>query len=206
MNEAEKIVIMGGSFNPPHNGHLEMARAISRELSPDIFIFVPVGRPPHKAFPQKSVSDEDRINMTRLTFGEIDRAHVSDIEIKRHGEKSYTVDTVEQIKESFPNAKIHFAMGGDMLLTLEEWHRYEDLMRQCSIIAMSREAGQLCELKTHSDYLIEKYGADISILKMEPIEVSSSQIRAEIENRGDVSAFLPPEVLEYIERRGLYRC
>ena len=114
-----RIAIFGGSFNPPHLGHLAAARAVLEELSPDKLIIVPANIPPHKAMEEGSPGAEERLTLCRLNFASLPDTEVSDIELRREG-KSYSADTLDELMTLYPGAEFTFVLGTDMLLTFEE--------------------------------------------------------------------------------------
>ena len=135
-----KIGVYGGTFNPPHLGHLTAARAVFDLLKLDKLLLVPAGLPPHKALPAGSPTAEQRLEMTRLAAEQLglgDRVQVLDLELRRQG-KSYTADTLSQIRELYPEAELWLLMGTGMFLTLQTWHEPEAIFAQAGIAAFGR--------------------------------------------------------------------
>ncbi len=194
-----RIGIFGGTFNPPHQGHKKLALEFMSRLSLDLMMIIPTYTPPHKDAPDLA-SGEDRLNMCRLCFNE-GFFTISDIELQRKG-KSYTVNTLQQIKEQYPDDELFFIMGSDMLLTFHEWREPEEILNLATVCAATREKGLTKKL---CDYVNEKYShreGRFQILDFSPIEVSSTQIR---ENLYDTDTdLLSPDVEKYIQERGLY--
>lgn len=176
------IVIFGGSFNPPHLGHLASANAVMDELRPDKLLIIPASIPPHKQMEEGSPTAEERMELCRLCFGGIEKAEISDIEIKREG-KSYSADTLEELMGLYPGAKFTFLLGTDMLLTFEEWYRYRFLLENMRIAVLSRDDGDEAEIRRHADYLTKEYGADILFIMREPAPMSSTDIRELLRRR-----------------------
>lgn len=189
-----KIGVFGGTFNPVHLGHVNLAKNFKEELKLDKLIVIPTGTPPHKEA-NKTVSDEDRLNMCRLGFENI--AQVSDMEIKREG-KSYTVLTLEELKKEYPNDDIYFLVGSDMLLSFTRWYRWEDILNMCTLCATDRDNTETC--RNADSELFKK----IIFCDFPKFVVSSSEVREKIENKEDVTKLLTPEVLKYIKEKGLY--
>lgn len=191
-----RIGIFGGTFNPPHNGHKKLAGELPGRLSLDLLIIVPTHIPPHKRA-SSLAGDKDRLNMCRLCFDEKNTV-VSDIEIKRKG-KSYTVDTLAEIKELYPGDELFFIMGSDMLLSFHSWREPEKILETANICAVSRHGGETAQLKkyirTHFADKKEKF----TVIDFEPIDISSTEIREGL--RFDM---LPESVAAYIKERGLY--
>lgn len=198
-----KIGIYGGTFDPPHLGHMEAARAAITVLGLDRLIFVPAKQPPHKALSVESASPEQRLDMTRLMADGLlmpDIAEVSDQELNRPG-KSYTVDTLCALKERFPDDELWLLMGTDMFLTLQTWHKADEIMRLAGIAAFARaesDSGEMMEKQGR--YLGENYGARVCIVQLPKIcKISSTQVRSSKTGEG-----LWPPVWGYILREGLY--
>ena len=140
-----RIALYGGSFNPPHLGHAEAAYTVYEELKPDKLLIIPANIPPHKEMEEGCPSAEERLELCRLAFAEIPGAEVSDIEVRREG-RSYTADTVEQLRAEYPEDELILVMGTDMLLCFEDWYRFEYLLRECCLAVLAREDNQELEL------------------------------------------------------------
>lgn len=190
-----KIAIYGGSFNPPHRGHVEAARTISRELKPDKFYIIPSNIPPHKELAQGSPSAEERLTLCTLAFGEIPGVELSDMEIRREG-RSYTADTVDILREKHPGAELVLAVGTDMFLSFHQWYRYQHILEVCTLAVLSREEDDAQEIAEYKKQLEER-GAKVVILRHEPLPMSSSEIRENL-RRGQGAELLPGRVYERI--------
>ena len=200
------VGIFGGTFNPIHKGHTEAAYAFLRCAKPDKLFVIPTKIPPHKAI--KADDDpEIRLEMTRRAFsenGEADgRIEVSDIEIRSEG-KSYTYYTLQKLK-SMGYDDFYLYCGTDMLLSFDSWFRFQDILSMCTLAYASRLESDCPEASAKIAMLRERYGARILEIPLDPIEISSSEIREMIGKGEDASAFLSPSVLAFIEERGLYR-
>ena len=201
-----KVGIFGGTFNPIHKGHTEAAYAFLRCVNPDKLLVIPTKIPPHKAI--KGDDDpEIRLEMTGRAFsedGESDaRIEVSDIEIRSEG-KSYTYYTLQKLK-SMGYDDFYLYCGTDMLLSFDSWFRFEDILSMCTLAYASRLENACPEASQKIAMLRERYGARILEIPLDPIEISSSEIREMIHEGDDASEFLSPAVLRFIEERGLYR-
>ncbi|PWM44246.1 MAG: nicotinate (nicotinamide) nucleotide adenylyltransferase [Clostridiales bacterium] len=193
--------IFGGTFNPPHLGHRKALENFIKNASLDKAIVTVTGTPPHKKL-LRVVSDEDRLKMAEIAFGDI--SEVSDFEIQRGG-KSYTIDTLEYFKQY--DDDLYLYMGSDMILNIETvWHRFEDIFKICTVVVLSRTGDDLNKLNTHAKYLKDKYGANIKVFETSPFVVSSTQIREKIKNGADFSGYLPAAVEKYIKENNLYKC
>lgn len=198
-----KIGIYGGTFDPPHLGHMEAARASVAALGLDKLIFMPAKQPPHKLLAKDSAMPEQRLEMTRLMADGLllpDVVEVSDLELQREG-KSYTSDTLRAMREIYPDDELWLLMGTDMFLTLQNWHEAAQIMNLAGIAAFARTqegSGELLEIQ--GKYLNETYGARVCIVRLPEIrEISSTQIRQQKSGHG-----IWPPVWGYILRQGLY--
>lgn len=188
-----RLGILGGTFDPPHNGHLAVARAAFEEFELRKVIFIPAKYPPHK--PAEEISSEsDRLNMLRLAIDEYPEFEISDMELKRDG-LSYTIDTLRELKESHGDFEIVFIIGADNISEMESWYKPEEILKAATVIAFNRpgfEPGG-------------KFKTRIKMLAMHPVDISSTDIRRKIRSGGDVTGLLPDAVLKYIEENSLYR-
>ncbi len=199
----QRLMIIGGTFNPIHNGHLKAAVELEKMYHPDRLVFVPTGTPPHKRMGQNYVPGEMRLEMTRQALADFHNYRVSDVEVLRGG-KSYTIDTLEHVRARWPGYHIYLVMGSDMLLTFEQWHRFREIFLLCTIVAASREKAGRQVLEQVAQRYREQYGADIDVVDVDPVEVSSTQVRDMLRAGKDVSHLIPPGALRYIKEHGLY--
>ena len=197
-----RIVFYGGSFNPPHCGHIEAAMTISEYLKPDKLLIVPSNIPPHKELAEGSPDAQERLLLTKLAFADVPQAEVTDLELHREG-KSYTATTVEQLLAQYPEAEMYLAMGTDMLLSFEEWYRFRFLLETLTLAVFVRSEGEEAEMLRHAEYLKQQYGARIIPLRHEPKAMSSRDIRDMLCRRMGAS-FLPEAVYARIIANGDY--
>lgn len=193
--------MFGGTFNPPHIGHVHAACAASQALDLEV-LFIPDNIPPHKTLPHGSASAEDRLAMTRIAARNVPGASVSDMELRR-GERSYTADTLEELHMVYPDALLWLIVGTDMLCTLENWYHPERIFALCRIAALARTPDDHALIREHAAVLTANFGAAIDIVDTEPIPVSSSQIREGLYHGAE--KWLPDGVFAYIKEKGLYR-
>ncbi len=198
-----KIGIYGGTFDPPHLGHMEAARASVALLGLDKIIFIPAKQPPHKQLSAGSAAPEQRLEMTSLMADGLlmpGVAQVSGLELAREG-KSYTSDTLRELKRQYPDDELWLLMGTDMFLTLQNWHEADRIMAMASIAAFARAEADSDEmLQIQGKYLSETFGAKVSIVQLPEIrEISSTRVRQQRTGEG-----LWPPVWGYILRHGLY--
>ena len=200
-----KIGIYGGSFNPIHRGHLTAAQSAAQQLGLDRLFLIPASVPPHKQLSADSASAQQRLEMTVLATAEMQcKVDVLDIELRRTG-KSYTSDTLRELKEKYPDDELWLLMGTDMFLSLQTWHEPEVIMSLASIGAFSRtEEGEDEEFAAQKAFLEKTYGATVATLENpRVIEISSTQVRAALP-KGDGEEYLSAAVYGYILRHGLY--
>ena len=202
-----KIGIYGGSFNPPHLGHLAAAKAAVAALGLDKLVFVPAGIPPHKDLAPGSPTSEQRLEMTRVAADQLlmpDITEVWDAEIHREG-KSYTADTLALAAERWPGAELWLLMGTDMFLTLHRWHEPEKILALASVCAFGRTERDGEEVFAPQRELLSRtYNAKITTIAVPGlVDISSTRLR-ELLPKGEGREFLPQAVYGYILREKLY--
>ena len=200
---AQKIAMFGGTFNPIHRGHIFLAEEFQRALELDEVLLIPTCVPPHKQA-KDLASGEDRLEMCRLATAEHPHLRVSDIEMHRQG-KSYTVDTLHQLQELYPDAQLYLIMGADMFLSLHRWYQFEEILRLAVICAAPRNEADQEVLSQCGETLRRQYGARYFLLPQQPPTVSSTQIREAVSRGEETEDLLLPCVREYIDRKQLYR-
>lgn len=202
-----KIGIYGGSFNPPHLGHLAAARAAVRALGLEKLVWIPAGEPPHKVLPAGSPTPEQRLAMTEIAADQLllpDITEVWDLELRREG-KSYTSDTLAQAKERWPDDELWLLVGTDMFRTLQDWHEPERVLSLANIGAFGRSKADSAEsLAVQKAFLHETYGANVEIITIPNlVDISSTRLR-EMLAAEQGRDFLPHAVYGYILRERLY--
>ena len=197
-----KIGVYGGSFNPPHLGHVRAAQACKQALGLDRVLVIPASIPPHKQLTSSSASPEERLALTRLAFENLPGFEVLDLEIRREG-KSYTVDTIRELKAQYEHDELFLMMGTDMFLSLSEWKEPETIVRAASPAVMYRgDPGEEAEV-LHCKREWEDKGVCISVVKNPVIAISSTQLRRMLIFHC-AAPFLPESVADYISKNGLY--
>ena len=194
------IAIYGGTFNPVHVGHTNLLDSFIKQLNFDKVIVIPTNIPPHKEV-RLTADAQTRLEMCRVAFAS-DKVLVSDIELLRN-EKSYSYDTVSQLKEIYPEDDLFFLMGSDMFLSLETWYRYDDLKKLITFCAAARNQEDRTLLEQHALRLEEK-GAKTVIVDINVIDISSAQIREKIMFGQSCSEFLPKGVESIVREKNLY--
>jgi len=195
--------IYGGTFSPPHIGHISAARAFAEQMALDELLIIPALLPPHKTIDYED-HPEKRFRMCELAFGDIGCATVSDIELRREG-KSYTVDTLKALARE--GRELLLLCGTDMIMTLDEWRAPDEIFSLCTPVYIRREND--AELDTAIEKKIAlykaKYGVDVPNISVSPIELSSSEVREAVNDGRGIEKLVTPAVAEYIREEGLYR-
>lgn len=200
-----KLGIFGGTFNPPHMGHVTMARAAVEQLGLDKLLVIPAGIPPHKKLPVGSADTRQRWEMAQLMAGAVGKcAEADDIELNREG-KSFTSDTLLSLREAYADGEMWLLMGSDMFLSLHTWHAPDIICREANIAAFSRnEENERAAFEKQKAFLEQTFGARVAILdNPNLIEVSSTELRDGLP-KGEGEKLLPTAVWGYVQREHLY--
>ncbi len=192
-----KTGVFGGTFNPPHLGHKHLALEACRRLGLDRVIIIPSCIPPHKAAASLA-GVEQRLEMCSLAFPE-EVFTVSDIEINR-GDRSYTVETLHQLHELYPGDDFYFIIGSDMLETFMQWYRWEEILSLCTLCAAARKTDYIPDLSKFSEEQREK----IIFMPIDPLEISSTQVRMHLKSNLPCEDVISPEVAKFIKDNNLY--
>ena len=201
-----KIGIYGGTFNPPHLGHMAAAKTAAQVLGLDKLIIIPTAQPPHKQLPEGSATAQQRLEMARLMADNLNMpgvAQVSDIELRRQG-KSYTVDTLVAMAALYPEAELWLLMGTDMFLSVQNWYKPEKIMELAGICAFGRTEQDGEELfAPQRKFLQDKYNARVTTITLPGlVDISSTQLREALA-AGQGEEYLCPAVYGYILMNGL---
>lgn len=193
-----KILLYGGTFDPPHWGHINNLRAAMQAVQPDKVIVMPAGIPPHKA--ASATPGSLRLQMCRCFLQLGEQVEISDWEISHEG-KSYTVNTLRMLHSTYPDAQLYLTVGSDMLTSFRTWREWQSILQLATLVVESREADDAAMLAEFADSL-RGDGARILFARAKPVPMSSSEIR-----QGSAGAeAVPPEVWQIISSRGLYQC
>ena len=197
----ERIGIYGGTFNPPHIGHIRAAEQAIETLELDRLLVIPDRIAPHKQIPSGTATPEQRLEMVRIAARH-PKMEVSDIELKREG-PSYSYITVEQIRAAYPDAKLYLLMGTDMFLSFLSWKNPERILAHASLAVLYRgEKGELERIDAQME-TIRAMGYEAVTVKNDVVNISSTQMRRLLAFRC-AGEFLPEGVLEYIRENRLY--
>lgn len=193
--------ILGGTFNPPHCGHLEAARHVREALTLDQVLFMPTAIPPHKQLPVGSATVSQRCEMVRRMVEPYLWAALSTVEVDRGG-ASYTVDTLRTLHATGAYGDLFLIMGTDMLMMLDHaWRAPAEICRLCTLAVVARAADDHVALAQKAAVLREQFEADIRLIECPVLTVSSTELRA----GGALDTLTPPAVYNYIRQEKLYR-
>ena len=200
-----KIGIMGGTFDPVHNGHLMLGHAAYEAFSLDQIWFMLNGNPPHKKSETIKSTAEDRMKMTSLAIAPFPEFVLQPYEALR-AEVSCSYQTMEHFSKIYPDDEFYFIIGADSLMAIETWIHPERIFPTCTILATYRnEVKTKEEMNRQIQYLSEKYHAKIRLLETPLMPVSSHELRASLQSGDSVSEYMPAAVCSYIKQHHLYR-
>lgn len=200
-----RIGIYGGSFNPPHLGHIRAAAQTRELLRLDEVLLIPDAVPPHKALADGSPDAGTRLELVELAVHGCDGLSVSDIELHRRG-PSYSVDTLRQLRTQYPQDELFLMMGTDMFLSFDCWRGPAEISRMAQIVCMYRTRGSdelTARLREKAEELARRFGTRTVFVQNDALEISSTQTRRLL-FFGCGAQYLPEAVYAEIERRGLY--
>ena len=193
-----RIGIFGGTFDPPHIAHSILANEVREQMNLDKIIFVPSGNPPLK--------DEDfvsshmhRLNMAKIAFERDKSFEINDMEIKKYFEKSYTIDTIQKLAETYKNdlVKLYLIIGIDNLIDFPKWKEPDKIFSICEVLVMYRPG-----------YIIKKitpeYSSKVKYIDVPLLEISSTSIRKKVKNKESIKYLVFPEIENYILNNKLY--
>ena len=196
-----RLGLFGGTFDPPHIGHLMVAQEVVEQLSLDCLLFVVAGLPPHKLGEVLS-PPHIRAEMVRAAVGGNPLLDVSEVELGREG-PTYTVDTLRHFRESYPDAELFFLLGADQLAEFHEWQDPEGIAGLATLVAVGRD-GVAPDQVSPVD-LGSGRGLNLMSLRVTRIDVSSSEVRARVRTGRSIRYLVPGEVRRIIETHRLYR-
>lgn len=199
-----KIGIMGGTFDPIHNGHLMLGEQAYKEYGLKEVWYMPSGHPPHKK--SRNVTEPAiRLAMTELAVKAYKGFVCSDFEIKRTG-YTYTAQTLRLLHEAYPEHSFYFIIGADSLYEIENWYEPDLVLAQAVILTAWREYEEADRsMERQIAYLASKYNADIRTLHCGEMDISSAELRRMIARDQSIADYVPGEVVAYIKAHGLYQ-
>ena len=196
----EKIGIFGGSFDPPHIGHIQSAQQAAKALDLDRLLMIPAAAPPHKS--GCFVSGEHRLAMLRIACGDDPILQPSDMELRRSG-PSYTYETVEAVRDAYPDAEVFLLMGSDMFLSFLNWKHPERILAQAKLAVFCRGDKDEKEKIAQQKALLEQQGHTVFCVENHVVQISSTQMRRLLAFHC-AEEFLPAGVGDYIREHDLY--
>lgn len=197
-----RIGIMGGTFDPIHTGHLMLAEWALDAAGLDQVWIIPTGQS-YMKIDRKVLPGQERLHMVKLAIEGNDRLQCLGLEIEREG-YTYSYETMEQLKELYPEDSFYFIEGADCLFSMENWKCPERLFASCIILAAVRGASSLQELEAKRMELLDKYDVEIHLMQFPQMEISSTEIRNRLADGKSVRYMVPDRVLQYIQEKGLY--
>lgn len=199
----QRVGIMGGTFNPIHNGHIMLAREAYEQFHLNSVLVMPNKLPVYKDT-KLLLSSEHRKNMVQLAIQDYPYMVYSDIELEREG-NTYTIDTLNELHKNHPEVEYYFIMGGDSLVHFHEWNQYEKILKEAVLLCARRGDADYETLEQIRDALLEKHpDARIEFLHTDLIDISSSELRDMIQEKKDISKWIPESVMNYMKKEQLY--
>lgn len=200
MEHMKKVGIMGGTFNPIHNGHILMAQKAYEQFALDEVLFMPSG---HSYLKTNVLDTKKRVDMVKLAIERYPYFSLSLMEVERSG-NTYTYETLQALKKENPDTWYFFIVGADSLLYMEHWKKPSEIFALATILCAARDDYDIKALEGKRIYLQKKLHADIRFIHMPKIEISSTQIRSAVQNHASVAELVPKEVADYMAKEHLY--
>lgn len=197
----QKLGVLGGTFDPPHTGHLILAEYAFDSLDLEQVLFLPAADPPHKQLEDKQPV-QHRLAMLELALADNDHFALSRIDVDRPG-PHYSVDMLRILHEQYPEHELYFVMGSDSLRNITRWYQPDELIRLCRLAVM-RRPGDYIQLDMHEAALPGLAGR-VVMVEAPLIGIASSQIVSRIQQGRSIRYLLPQAVQDYVEEHGLYR-
>lgn len=195
--------IMGGTFDPIHNGHLILAEHSRIQFDLEQIIFIPTGKPPHKG--EKDISSVNyRYDMTVLAISTNPYFSLSSIEIQREG-ATYTIDTIKYLQSKYRDKEFYFILGADSFCNIDKWKDYKELLSLCKFIVAKRPDLDSNKLESRFKELSRIYKDSIYLLETPLIDISSTSIRNRVKSELSIKYLVPESVELYIEKNKLYK-
>ena len=204
-----RIGFMGGTFSPPHLGHLHSAKVFIEEMNLSKLLIIPAKVSPFKVNVEATAADHDRMEMARLCFSQLDsekcRVEISDIEMSKNS-TSYTIETINELKKQYPDDDFFMFVGSDMFLSLERWKSSDEIFKKCGIYTRVRQSNERQIMLDTKEKYQNVYNAKVYFSDDEEIIVSSTDVRLALSSKNFETCrnLLTDEVLGYIIKGGLY--
>ncbi len=195
----KKIAIFGGTFDPVHSEHVSLVKSAINELKLDKLIVMPTYLSPHKT--NKSAPTQDRLNMLRLAFKDVEKVEISDFEILKEG-TSYTYQTIEHFYDK--NAVLYFLVGADMLLDFKKWKYPERILSSATLAVFGRDSVKV-DYQKEQEYFIKTFNKEFVKLQFQGKDYSSTKIRTYLKLNLPLGDLMPNSVLEYVQKNSVYQ-
>ncbi|MCL5021462.1 MAG: nicotinate-nucleotide adenylyltransferase [Bacteroidetes bacterium] len=190
-----KVGFFGGTFNPPHIAHLVAAESVRDRLKLEKILFVPAAMPPHK-IKEKIVPASHRLQMVKLAISGNPSFDCSDIELNREG-PSFTIDTIRELKKSYSDYDLYLIIGVDLLMDFETWKMPEEILKECTVVAMNRPGFDLASVEKNLLLRVE-------LVNVPGIDISSTSIRRRVKSGRSIRYLVPLQVEDYIRAKSIY--
>lgn len=197
-----KKAVLGGTFDPIHNGHMHIAYEALYQLKLDKVVFMPAGKPPHKSN-RIVTAGNIRYEMVKKAIEDEKRFEIDDYEIVKSG-FSYTYETLEYLNTKESDTDWYFISGVDCLIDLSSWKKVDKILQLCTLVVFNRPGYTNSEIKKQKEKMEKIYGEQIVFLDLPLMDISSSNIREKLRNGQNISYLVPGKVNKYIEKAKLY--
>ena len=199
-----RVGIMGGTFDPIHNGHLILAECAYEQYHLDRVLFLPSGNPPHKKERLDGASDRERLEMVALAIADNPHFYLEKKEMERSG-YTYTYETLQMLCSSHPDTEYYFIIGADSLMAFDTWKNPKIICQHCILLAAVRNDLPSEVMQKKADELKERYGAKIHFLDSPQLDISSTDLRRRFRNNRTLRYYMPDRVCKYIEVHETYK-
>ncbi|MCI6278168.1 MAG: nicotinate-nucleotide adenylyltransferase [Clostridium sp.] len=199
-----KIGILGGTFNPIHNGHIHIGKEALKALALDEVIFVPTGRPRHKLNDASLLNENLRYRMVGLAIQGHEGFSISDYEINKKG-FSFTYETLKYFSEIYKDSHLYFISGADCLINIYKWKNVADIFKRATLVVFNRPGFSKEDILAQKKKVEEDFNTEIIFLDVEPLEISSTDIRKAVKNQDEITDIIPKPVMNFIKEHNLYK-
>lgn len=199
-----KIGILGGTFNPIHNGHIHIGKEALKALALDEVIFVPTGRPRHKLNDASLLNENLRYRMVGLAIQGHEGFSISDYEINKKG-FSFTYETLKYFSEIYKDSHLYFISGADCLINIYKWKNVADIFKRATLVVFNRPGFSKEDILAQKKKVEEDFNTEIIFLDVEPLEISSTDIRKAVKNQDEITDIIPKTVMNFIKEHNLYK-
>lgn len=198
-----KIGILGGTFNPIHNGHIHIGKEALKALDLEKVIFVPTGRPHHKLNDAALINENLRYRMVSLAIQGKKGFDLSDYEINKKG-FSFTYETLRYFNKIYKDSQLYFISGADCLIDIYTWKNVQDIFARASLVVFNRPGFSKEDIIKQKKKVEEDFHTKIITLDVEPLKISSTDIRNAVKNHGEIKDEIPKAVMNFIKEHNLY--